>query len=535
MRDGAFHGSGTTAMASPNWAVVIHRLCIPDFEFIPRSIPIGCPIVDPLLGCDPSAKLSLKVQLEAPGGIEGRLEFSDLGEAELRGLTTRGGATARGSTVLLRAGESQILGLDPAKQPAPLMLASMDASDEWLREAAEPGPRESAAQGVLRIQQLVGDVPVGETVILYRFLQCPPTPQPPPPETGDDTIRLTQNASGLHAIALIDGKRAACTVDEWNFGSADILLGNMMPPGGCTDSRATIFTKSYAVDFVMNTTEDPNAIVWTGVAGEVLPRMSRTLVTQPVKVWMLRNIGCPNPSDCMDKAQAMMAYAKDLFPSTWAGISFWFAGPIDLSGDTSTTVAVAREGVNCTTHAYASSTIGLLNAVKALTDAPGEPNAGKRLEVFFVNGAGGVAGHWCGYTFNGPRPESADSILVASIGSPAVLAHELGHALMDSGHHTSASGDARFNLHSNLMKDGALGSYLTLGQLFRASLHRNGSVNRHRARVGPIVDCLEFADNNAVRAPPVMWSARWILRCFCLGNRYAHPSRGCSDLLVRHN
>ena len=494
-----FMASGTTAVAAPIWAVVIHRLCIPDFEFIPRSIPIGCPIVDPLLGCDPRAKLSLKVQLEAPGGMEGRLEFSDLGEAELRGLTTRGNATARGSTVLLRAGESQILGLNPARQPAPLMLASMDASDEWLRELRSrelPGRgRADSTKAILRIQQLVGDVPVGDAVIAYEFVQCPPMPAPPP-VSGDDMIRLTQNASGLHAIALIDGKRAACTVDEWNFGSADILLGNMMPPGGCTDSRATIFTKSYAVDFVMNTTEDPNAIVWTGVAGEVLPRMSRTLVTQPVKVWMLRNFGCPNPSDCMDKAQAMMTYAKDLFPSTWAGISFWFAGPIDLSGDTSTTVAVAREGVNCTTHAYASSTIGLLNAVKALTDAPGEPNAGKRLEVFFVNGAGGVAGHWCGYTFNGPRPESADSILVASIGSPAVLAHELGHALMDSGHHTSASGDARFNLHSNLMNNGALGSYLTLGQLFRASLHKNGSVNRHRARVGPIVDCLEFADNN---------------------------------------
>jgi hypothetical protein len=492
--------SGTTTMAAPNWAVVTHRLCVPDFEFIPRKIPIGCPIVDPLLGCDPRAKLSLKVQLEAPGGIEGRLEFSGLSDAELHGLKTRGSATAGGSTVRLRAGESQILGLDAARQPAPLMLTSLDASDELIRELRSrelsSRDRTDLAKATLRIQQLVGEVPVSETVIVYEFVQCPPTP-PPQPGAGEDTIRLTQNASGRHGIALIDGKRASCMVDEWDFGPSDILLGNMVPAGGCGhDSRATIFTRTYAVDFVVNTTEDPNAIVWTGVAGEVLPRTAKPLVTQPVKVWMLRNYACPNPSDCMDRAQAMMAYAKDLFPHAYAGISFLFAGPIDLWGNSSPTVVDARENANCTTHAFANATIGRLDAVKTLTDAPGEPNAGKRLEVFFVNSAGGVAGHWCGHTLDGPRPASADSILIATTAADNILAHEFGHALMDSGLHTGDSGDSRFNLHSNLMKDGALGSYLTIGQLFRASLHKNGSVNRHRARVGSTVDCLEFADNS---------------------------------------
>jgi hypothetical protein len=493
--------SGTSVMAAPpNWAVVTHRLCIPDFEFIPRKIPIGCPIVDPLLGCDPRAKLSLKVKLEAPGGIEGRFEFVDLGEAELRGLTTRGSASTRDSTVRLRAGESQILGLDPARQPAPLMLTSLDASDELIRElrSRELSSRDRAdsAMATLRIQQLVGEVPVNETVIVYEFVQCPP-PSPPQPDAGEDAIRLTQNVSGRHGIALIDGKRASCMVDEWDFGPSDILLGNMMPAGGCGhDSRATIFTKSYAVDFITNTPAEPAAIAWTGVAGEVLPRTARPLVTQPVKVWMLRNAGCLNTSDCMDKAQAMMSYANDLFPSAYGGISFCFAGPIDLSGDSSSTVADAREGANCTTHAYASTTIAMLDAVKTLTDRPGDPNVGRRLEVFFVNSAGGVGGHWCGHTGNGPRPESADSILIASSGGDNILAHELGHALLDSGRHTGDSGDNRFNLHSNLMKAGSLGHYLTIGQLFRASLHRKGSVNRHSARVGPTVDCLEFADNN---------------------------------------
>src|SRR5687767_9095361 len=122
--------SSTIALGQPVTSV-FDKPCLPDFEFMPpRKFAIGCPIVDPKVGCDPHAGLRLQMQLQAPEGVEARLVLSNLADAELRALSLQGAASwGDRSTIVLRPGRSQINGLAAAKSPAPMMLMSLDTRD----------------------------------------------------------------------------------------------------------------------------------------------------------------------------------------------------------------------------------------------------------------------------------------------------------------------------------------------------------------------------------------------------------------------
>ena len=72
------------------------------------------------------------------------------------------------------------------------------------------------------------------------------------------------------------------------------------------------------------------------------------------------------------------------------------------------------------------------------------------------------------------------------LNDPFLLAHELGHALLNSGEHAdNDNGFLEVDGVNNLMRPGdQAGGYLTIGQLYRMNFLGGSALNRHGKRPG---------------------------------------------------
>jgi hypothetical protein len=102
-------------------------------------------------------------------------------------------------------------------------------------------------------------------------------------------------------------------------------------------------------------------------------------------------------------------------------------------------------------------------------------------------------GSWCGTH----SAKGADIILLSTFTRDLTVAHELGHALLNTGYHASDALSGFGAGKSNLMYAGDPGSYLSIGQLFRMNLGSRSAINRHKVRPTtlPQVDCPTFANS----------------------------------------
>jgi hypothetical protein len=197
-----------------------------------------------------------------------------------------------------------------------------------------------------------------------------------------------------------------------------------------------------------------------------------------------------------------MNKARTLYREQFAGISF-AEQFVDLSqiDDTDLTplgaaVRAARVVPGCKTVPDAGGTLPLLNNVKNLSEPSAPTN---RLDVFMVRSAA-ANGVWCGI-----KPEGANVIVLDAAYREITLAHEFGHAFLNSGQQisnhvvTGANGSYAANLMQALDTDD--GERLTLGQLFRATVDDGSSINRHNVRPGGSTEnCEEFLPTE--KCPP---------------------------------
>lgn len=189
------------------------------------------------------------------------------------------------------------------------------------------------------------------------------------------------------------------------------------------------------------------------------------MTPQPIKMWVLHD-----PANVAQLATVNLQTATRIFRQQFSGITFKFGGIEPNPGNSDLDEAVADSAIAC-------DNLGLLTALPGV-------NA-KHLNIFYLDVIAGY-GIWCGDQGGMGR----NIILMGANAKSRTLAHEIGHALLDSGRHANPGVDGFSDAHvENLITSNAGGEQLTLGQLFRASLSPASPVNRHGARSGPQATC----------------------------------------------
>ena len=89
--------------------VISHRVCDMEAQQASPIIPIGCELVDPVLGCPPGKGLSLKLRFEAPKGSEARLTFTNA-PAGLQASSDGTATFTNARTVTMGPGSSVLTG-----------------------------------------------------------------------------------------------------------------------------------------------------------------------------------------------------------------------------------------------------------------------------------------------------------------------------------------------------------------------------------------------------------------------------------------
>lgn len=508
---------GSAVHAGPTEYVVQHPLCELPTEILtnpPRSPPfppsephlaVGCPIVDPTLGCAADAPLKLRVQFNGPPGARAQLAFSNISPQALRNVEARGAVNRDRrdpSIFVLNPGVTVITGFAGGQNPAPLVRSSVEVPSEW-RKRLSSGVTSARASAALGFNQFIGTVLVSTVVQNHLFVPCPKA------NIIQDRIKLNDNSSARKTVVLIDGKRAdGCKSNEMDFGQAEVPLGNLLQYLGCEgEARATVFSAGNAVQFKPNLTN-----AWHDAPTDAPTITLDQMAIQPVKLWMLYSScpSCPTAAH-INKMETKLDRARVFYPAQFGGISFRTVDTVDLSQSTNPVVVAARN-LDCssltgalgivdpeTGETRAPGSLAKLAAVMALPEAaPSDPNEtpiGERLDVFFVESAVGD-GVWCGETADAiPTPEGANIILLASTYRDFTLTHEIGHALLNWGTHMVAGVDG-FGA-DNLMLAQYFGKHLTIGQLFRMSLEDQSALNRHDARTGAKVTCQPTASSHS--------------------------------------
>jgi hypothetical protein len=204
-------------------------------------------------------------------------------------------------------------------------------------------------------------------------------------------------------------------------------------------------------------------------------------------------------------AQTELGTANTIYKQEFAGMGFKHLGPTDLTGpeESTATVQHAWAPPGCTSAADTAETLERLHDITGDLDA-------NQLNVFYVQTLlpFSAAGVWCGE--HDPDGPGANTILLASHHYAHTLAHEIGHAVLNSAHHAENLTDGFTDLTSsdNLMRVGDLGGTvrLTIGQLFRANLDAGSAINRHHARNGPTTSCDAAMAGNS--CPPLTFDVR---------------------------
>lgn len=485
----------STALGSRNEYVRYHEICELDSEAeLPPTLPIGCEIVDPALGCSGDSQLRVQIRFNAPEGVTAALEITN--------------ASGQSPQRKLKPGDTVISGFVGGADPSPLMTATVVVPREILTRTGT-SVRPSASVNVrLEFNQFVGELLVRQDIVTHVYRSCQKPGQLL--SQHDDQLKL-QNPPDVDAIALIDGRRSGdCPQNEADFGKTTISVGNLISNNAAcpAPSRATIFAHDRAVAFV-------SSIPWTGGSDTHTVALTQP-VNEKMTVWLLYD-PCYSPSgadDCQCSStptqpnpctaagrrefpMLMVEKAIERYAAHFSGVTFQTdfrdLSQIASLGPTlqsKVQAALDVEGCDSTSGATATQqTLAELNAVRNAAGVSSEPH----LDVFFVYTANAI-GWWCGPdATNDPSPQpgltlrGADTLVLNASYGPRTLAHEIGHSLLHCGVHTNKPNDGFTT--ENLMRAGDPGSKLTRGQVFAMNIGANSAINRHGARTGATVQC----------------------------------------------
>lgn len=470
----------STAAAGPKGFVINHWICEMATEAVmTRTVAVGCDVVDPRLGCPADSPLTLRLKFNAPSGATAELSLRNAPPGLQPAVGERNGSATRisASTIVMKPGAATLTGFTSNAATVPMITVGVKVPAEafpapraaWIN-AWMPGP-ESAAQITLDLIQIVGQYRTSQTSIRHYYYSCRARDKM-------DTITLGNRGSSTGAVGVVDAKASSTCLEFGGYrGMPFIPLPNLKLKGACLE-RETVFSNARGVQFKKTTS------FWQDTIGDNMLVDLAAMARQPVKFWILYD-PCAGPGACptfmanemKQRPARHLENSARIYAEQFGGISFDREGdqdPLPAIGSTLRT-AVDLYQLQCDEEST-QFTLDQIRMFTGLTDA----EYSKRMNIFYVKHPGGY-GIWCGVYDQGI---GRNTILLHQAPLLDTLAHEIGHALLDSGDHVEDI--AGFgNAHpENLMVGEFVGEQLTLGQLFHASLNPESSVNRHGGRPG---------------------------------------------------
>lgn len=216
--------------------------------------------------------------------------------------------------------------------------------------------------------------------------------------------------------------------------------------------------------------------MWRSICALTAVAMVAVMLAPPptllVSFWILYDPCTEKPCDVVvheavrTLPQTELEIARTIFKRA-PGIDLIEVRRVDL------TERAAAQGAQDPIGCYDRDSTATTLAQLARLTGPTDPN---QFHVYYVRDPGAY-GVWCGVY----DPAGADMILIGSLHQPRTLAHEIGHALLNSGDHVEEGieGFSAENLRDNLMRGDYLGEHLTIGQMLRANFNPGSAVNRH--------------------------------------------------------
>ncbi len=216
-----------------------------------------------------------------------------------------------------------------------------------------------------------------------------------------------------------------------------------------------------------------------------------TLVNEPLKVWLLYDY-CSEPAatdvcgatpwaDARNKVAQHLGEADRIFSRSHAGISFANASVNVISGNRELEELIYRDAIRCHSDPQNPDLVANLTRELAAFTGQTETEYSQHLNVFYVRHPLGF-GQWCGQ--EDPYGPGRDTILMGRDARLRTLAHEIGHAYLNSGAHVDDTWPVSFSeddVAHNLMRVSSPGDRLTSDQVSSAHMNPGSIVNRHSA------------------------------------------------------
>jgi hypothetical protein len=465
---------GPMVLAAPRFVQEQYAVCDnPEEREFAEIVGVGCQDPGETMGCGAGERLSLKIRFDAPPDAQAKARLTLSGTTAVTFAPAPAGRA--GNVYFLTPGEYAVTGFSADSDPAPSITVSVQVDQSWLVGLQS---RQAPVQRItVRFVQMAGAQQVGDLSLSALYTPCAAS------LTSGDFV-IMPGAPARKSVALIDGKRTACVRREAHVGAGIITVENLVPTTGCAPARATIFMHQAAVEY-MDTTD----AIWKPGPGDELRATKAAPVIEDIGLWLLyaNCVGgsCQpaNTQSLIDVAKATLNLARDRYLNLFGGVSFDAVRVVNLTTSTDSEVEVART-LKCNDPTNTHAAIAKFDKVRAM--AGPDPEYGKRLDVVFVRTAGGNA-EWCGAHATGSDVEPGSNLIVMTLlNDPFILAHEIGHALLNSGEHAdNENGFLETNGLNNLMRPGdQTGGYLTIGQLYRMNLLDGSALNRHGKRPG---------------------------------------------------
>lgn len=465
---------GPVVLAAPRFVQQQYAVCDnPEEREFAEIVGVGCQDPGEAMGCGGEERLSLKIRFDAPPDAKAKARLS-LSNAPAITFDPAPAGHA-GNAYFVTPGEYTVTGFSANSDPAPSITVAVQVDQSWLVGLQS---RQAPAQRIaVQFVQRAGAEQVSDLSLSALYTPCAAS------LTSGDFV-IVPGPPARKSVALIDGKRTGCVRREKHVGAGIITVENLVPTTGCAPARATIFMHQAAVDFM-----DATDAIWKFEPGDELYATKANPVVEDIWLWLL-DANCVGQScqpsstqDLMDVAKAALNLASDHYRNLFGGISFDAVRVVNLTTSTDPDVEAART-LKCNDLNNTHDAIANFDRVRDMVGQ--DPSDGKRLDVVYVRTAS-ANGEWCGEHAKGSDVEPGSNLIVMTLlNDPFLLAHELGHALLNSGEHADADhGFLAADGVDNLMRPGdQAGSYLTIGQLYRMNLLDGSALNRHGKRPG---------------------------------------------------